>query len=71
MHRQQTLQVQAKTLAKEIRNAWASVAANIDNDDSETLSDLVLQVVGGQGTAKDIEDIRDVVNDYDYETIKV
>ena len=55
---------------KEIHDAWVDVHVRLEHDDSETLSDLVCRIVDkiGSPTKKDVDNIRDIVDDYDIDT---
>lgn len=48
----------------EIHDAWESVNDVIDDDDSQTLSDLVMKIVDSRGVEEDVDNIREIVDHY-------
>ena len=49
----------------EIHDAWESLNEDIDEDDSQTVSDLVMKIVDEQATSNDVDNIREIVDHYD------
>ena len=49
----------------EIHDAWESVNEEIDDNDSQTLSDLVMKIVDSRGVKEDVDNIREIVDHYD------